>query len=162
MKILLAIDGSESSEAAVRTVAARPWPAGSTVRVLSVAQPVYPPANPLFPEVAVSEEYKQITERVIAEAQKLTGDVADILGRNKAATVETAVRQGDARVEIVDEAEGWGADLVILGSRGQTGVKRWLMGSVAEYVVRHAPCSVEVARAPIKSGGKPGREKSEG
>jgi nucleotide-binding universal stress UspA family protein len=157
MKILLAIDGSESSEAAVHAVAARPWPAGSTVRVLSVAQPVYPPANPLFPEVGVSEEYKQVTERVIGEAKRLTGDLADVLGRNKAVTVETAVRQGDPRVEIVGEAEDWSANLVIVGSHGRTGVKRWLMGSVAEYVVRHAPCSVEVARAIIKSSGEPGK-----
>ena len=150
MKILLAIDGSESSEAAVRAVTIRPWPAGSSVRVLSVAQPVYPPANPLFPEVAVTAEYREITARVTAEAKKLTDEQADVIGRNKAVTVETTVRQGDPRVEIVDEAERWGADLVILGSHGRTGVKRWLMGSVAEYVVRHAPCSVEVARAPIK------------
>jgi nucleotide-binding universal stress UspA family protein len=150
MKILLAIDGSESSEAAVRTVATRSWAVGSTVRVLSVAQPVYPPANPLFPEVAVASEYKEITAQVTAEAKKLADEQADIVGRNKAVKVETAVRQGDPRVEIVDEAEAWGADLVIVGSHGRTGVKRWLMGSVAEYVVRHAPCSVEVARAPIK------------
>jgi len=104
----------------------------------------------LFPEVAVTAEYREITARVTAEAKKLTDEQADVIGRNKAVTVDTTVRQGDPRVEIVDEAERWGADLVILGSHGRTGVKRWLMGSVAEYVVRHAPCSVEVARAAIK------------
>jgi nucleotide-binding universal stress UspA family protein len=53
-------------------------------------------------------------------------------------------------VEIVDEASSFGADLIALGSHGRTGIKRWIIGSVAEYVVRHAPCSIEVVRSPIK------------
>jgi len=47
----------------------------------------------------------------------------------------------------VDQAKDWRADLIVLGSHGRSGIKRWILGSVAEAVVRHAPCSVEVARA---------------
>ena len=47
---------------------------------------------------------------------------------------------------IVDEAKDWPADLIVVGSHGYSGVKRWLLGSVAQSVVSHAPCSVEVVR----------------
>jgi len=61
-------------------------------------------------------------------------------------SAETAVREGDPRSAIVDEADEWGADLVVIGSHGRTGVTRWLLGSVAGAIVSHAPCSVEVVR----------------
>ena len=48
---------------------------------------------------------------------------------------------------IVDEAENWKADLIVVGSHGYTGIKKWLLGSVAQSVVSHAPCSVEVVRS---------------
>jgi len=44
------------------------------------------------------------------------------------------------------QADEWGADLIVVGSHGRTGVKRWLLGSVAGAIVSHAPCSVEVVR----------------
>lgn len=145
MRILLATDGSELSGAAVRTVAQRPWPTGSIVRVLSVAQPVYPPGELTF----VGTAYEQMTKDLVEEAKKIAAKGVEAL-RGPGLAIESAVREGEPRREIVAEAETWGADLIVLGSHGRTGVKRWLMGSVAEHVVRHAPCSVEVARTPIK------------
>lgn len=58
------------------------------------------------------------------------------------------MREGDPREVIVEQAETWQADLIVLGSRGLSTIKRWILGSVAESVVRHAPCSVEIARPP--------------
>jgi nucleotide-binding universal stress UspA family protein len=51
---------------------------------------------------------------------------------------------------IVEEASTWSADLIVMGSHGYTGLTRLLLGSVASYVVNHAPCSVEVARKKEK------------
>jgi nucleotide-binding universal stress UspA family protein len=99
--------------------------------------------------------YDQMTREMSEEARKVASRAADAL-QGSGLEVETAVREGDPRTEIVAEAERWDADLVVLGSRGRTGVKRWLMGSVAEYVVRHAPCSVEVARGTARAAVKPG------
>jgi nucleotide-binding universal stress UspA family protein len=56
------------------------------------------------------------------------------------------VREGDARSAILDEADSWGADLIVVGSHGRTGLKRLVLGSVAAAVVAHAHCSVEVVR----------------
>jgi nucleotide-binding universal stress UspA family protein len=63
-------------------------------------------------------------------------------------TVETAVEEGDPRSKIIDQATQWNAELIVLGSHGRKGVDHFLMGSVSEAVVRHAPCSVEIVRMP--------------
>ena len=143
MKILLAIDDSQFSKEAVAAVRARPWPPGSTVRVLSAVQNVVPPAAKLWYDAGGSLD--QVRRQIGERAEDLTSMVADSL-RTSGLTAEPAVRQGDPRSVIVDEAEDWSADLIIVGSRGQTGITRWLLGSVAQSVVTHAPCSVEVVR----------------
>jgi nucleotide-binding universal stress UspA family protein len=143
MKILLAVDDSEYSASAVKEVAKRPWPKATTVRVVTVAEP--------FPQVAMEPWYggRESLERIDQEVQKrarvLTKKTADRL-KMKGFKVDTAVRQGDARSEIVDEAVKWKADLIVMGSHGYTGIKRLLLGSVASSVVSHAPCSVEIVR----------------
>ena len=151
MRILVAIDGSEPSGVAVRAIATRPWPAESTARVLSVTEPIYPPGELLL----ATSAYEQMTKQLVDDANKVAATAADTI-RNAGMPVETAVREGDPRSEIVAEAEDWGADLVVVGSHGRTGIKRLLLGSVAEYVVRHAPCSVELVRTPIKPPAKVG------
>jgi nucleotide-binding universal stress UspA family protein len=141
MRILLAIDGSEPSEVTARMLSARPWPKGTVMRVLSIVEDVAPALS----EVALNPLYQQMAQELVQEAEKLVARVADSL-RSDGFTVESAVRQGDPRLEIVADATSFSADLIVVGSRGRTGIKRWIIGSVAEYVVRHAPCSVEVIR----------------
>ena len=142
MKILLAVDGSSHSQEALDQVAKRPWPSRSTVRVLSVIQPYTPPATEFVLAGATLEDIRRLQT---VDAEHLTGRAADAM---KAAGIpaDTAVREGDPRSAIVDEADEWEADLIVVGSHGRTGVKRWLLGSVAGAVVSHAPCSVEVVR----------------
>ena len=142
MKILLAVDGSPHSEDAAEEVGRRPWPSDSTIRVLSVIQPYPPPATEFVLAAATLED---IRGQQTKEADLLTRRVADTL-KGTSSSPETVVREGDPRSAIVDEASEWGADLIVVGSHGRTGVKRWLLGSVANGVVSHAPCSVEVVR----------------
>ena len=143
MKILLAVDGSEYSAEAVREIAARPWPPQTTVRVLSAVEPITPPAAELWYDAGGSlERAKQEMQR---RAEQLTVGVAETL-RSSGLAAETVVRDGDPRSVIVDEARDWSADLIVVGSHGYTGIKRWLLGSVAQSVVAHAPSSVEVGR----------------
>jgi nucleotide-binding universal stress UspA family protein len=143
MKILLAIDESKYSTAAVREVAKQPWPKGTTVRVLTIAEPL--PQVATEPWYSARESLEQIDQEVQKRARTLTKKTADSL-KKKGFKVETAVRRGDPRSEIVDEAKKWKADLIVMGSHGYTGIKRLLLGSVASSVVIHAPCSVEIVR----------------
>jgi nucleotide-binding universal stress UspA family protein len=143
MKLLLAIDNSDYSAAAVREVAMRLWPPNTMVRVLSVVEPVTPPAAELWYDAGGSLE--RVQQEMTKRATQLTTSTAEML-KQKGLTVDSAVRDGDARSVIVDEARNWPADLIVLGSHGYTGIKRLLLGSVALSVVSHAPCSVEVVR----------------
>jgi nucleotide-binding universal stress UspA family protein len=142
MKIVLAIDGSPHSQAAVEEVARRPWPTSTTIRIVSVIQPYTPPATEFVLAGATLEDMR---EQLASAAEQITGRAAARL-KDAGLSTETAVREGDPRSAIVDEADKWGADLVIVGSHGRTGLKRWLLGSVAQAVVGHAHCSVEVVR----------------
>jgi nucleotide-binding universal stress UspA family protein len=142
MKILLAVDGSSQSQDAVDEVAKRPWPVNSTIRVLSVFRPYTPPATEF---VLAGATLDDMTRQQIAEADRLAAGAADAVKAANLST-EAVVREGDPRSAIVDEADEWGADLIVVGSHGRTGIKRLLLGSVAQAVVGHAHCSIEVVR----------------
>jgi nucleotide-binding universal stress UspA family protein len=136
MNILLAIDHSVSSETAVSEVVARPWAPGSKVCVLSVVEP------PLLLVIPA------IVQTATAAAQALVKNAADRLIAQGLET-STHVVQDNPRTGIVDYAENWGADLIVVGSHGQSALTRFLIGSVAQAVVRHATCSVELVRQSI-------------
>jgi general stress protein 26/nucleotide-binding universal stress UspA family protein len=148
MKILLAVDDSSYSSEAVKEVAARSWPPGTIVRVLSAVEDIPPPATELWYDAGGSLEIanQELTER-FEQLTRRTVESLAAAGLN----AEPLVRHGDPRSVIVEEAKEWGADLIVLGSHGYTGFKRLLLGSVAQSVVSHAPCSVEVVR--LKSAG---------
>jgi nucleotide-binding universal stress UspA family protein len=149
MKILLAVDGSEYSAAAVEAVTTRPWPSGTMVRVLTAIEPVVPPATELWYDAGGNLD--RARQELTTHAEQLTAGVAETL-RASGLSAETATLEGDPRSVIVDEAERWSADLVVIGTHGYTGIKRWLLGSVAQAVVSHAPCSVEVVRKKSTEG----------
>lgn len=144
MKILLPVDDSSHSRAAGEAVAARPWPAGTRVRVLS-AYTTYVPVD-LTAAFTLAATEPTLEEAAKKQATDTAERVATLV-RDAGLSVETAVEQGDARHVIIETAKEWNADLIVMGSRGLGGLARVLIGSVAHYVVAHAPCSVEVVRA---------------
>jgi nucleotide-binding universal stress UspA family protein len=151
MNVLLAVDGSEPAETAAREVASRPWPRGTTVRVVYVAPtPMLPVRGGHAPPAAMAQSQtapgEADVERALVERDSSKSrEIAEQLQAN-GFDAHAKLRHGDASSEIVEEAKAWPADLIVIGSHGYTGFKRLLLGSVAEAVVRHAPCSVEVVR----------------
>jgi nucleotide-binding universal stress UspA family protein len=143
MRILLAVDGSGSSDHAVETVAARTWPEKTLFRVLSAVQTVVPPASTLWYDAGGSVERFQ--NELANHAKEVAARAVQVL-EARGLAAETVIRHGDPRSVIVDEAEDWDADLIVVGSHGYTALKRFFLGSVAQSVVSHAPCSVEVVR----------------
>ncbi|NOT60204.1 MAG: universal stress protein [Acidobacteria bacterium] len=146
MKVLVAVDGSESSKAAVASVAARPWPAGTEIKILAVAELHIMP-TPEFGMLPASY-YEQAAEAAHELAAAAIKSAADIIQQRTTAglTVSTDTKTGFAKSVILDEAERWGADLVVVGSHGYKGVQRFLLGSVSAAIAAHAPCSVEIVR----------------
>ena len=148
MKILLAVDGSSCSDAAIEEVARRPWPEGSSVKVLTAFELPTPPtpeawALPInyFKEmdIALRKHAEDIIDRAL---QKLKSKV------DKSLSIDASLLPGPARTVILEEAERWGADLIVLGSHGYRAWERFLLGSVSQAVISHAKCSVEVVRCP--------------
>jgi nucleotide-binding universal stress UspA family protein len=142
MRILLAVDGSAASDVAIDEVRRRPWPSPSTVRVLSVIQPYTPPATEI---VLAGATLQDIRVRQATEADRVTRQAGERIAA-PGLSVEAAVAEGDPRTMIVDAADEWNADLIVMGSHGRTGLPRLVLGSVAQSVVAHAHCSVEVVR----------------
>jgi nucleotide-binding universal stress UspA family protein len=146
MKILLAVDGSEPSLAAVEEAARTPWPEGSTVRIVSVTDIPFPTQQWAMPMQASSyEEWERIfEERSVENTAQAMARFGEIAGARTEATAKTL--KGDPKIAILDEAERWGADLIIVGSHGYNALERLWLGSVSRAVASHAKCSVEVAR----------------
>jgi nucleotide-binding universal stress UspA family protein len=149
MKVLIATDGSEFSKAAVEKCCKMFEDSDNTkIRILSVAMPVSVSAVPFElaheyvreMEVAAMGE----AEKAVTEAEKQVRDHFPDMGGDL--TTKAAV--GLPKQKIVEEAETWGADLVIVGSHGYGFWKRAYLGSVSNAVMHHAPCSVLVVRPP--------------
>ena len=145
MKVLLGTDGSETAAAAVRFVAGFPFPAGTTVTIVSVIW-----------DVLHEQEIAALTREqwgVFQETERgARGEVEDLLQTEAAMVrgagweVTTEIRTGHAAAEIVAAAEEQEADLVVVGSHGLTGFKRFLLGSVSSQVLQSAKQSVLIVR----------------
>jgi nucleotide-binding universal stress UspA family protein len=145
MKVLLAFDGSEHSQAALAEVASREWPAQTEIEVLTVIHSRWPiVGDPLF--TAASAHMESIQEQQRDAPDLLKRAVAQILEQAPRLAVTSKVLEGVPHEVIVREAEDWGGDLIVLGSHGYGRVGRALLGSVAAAVAVEAPCAVEIIR----------------
>jgi nucleotide-binding universal stress UspA family protein len=138
MRLLLAIDDSKFSEAAVQAVIARHEPKGTEIQVLDVVDLAIP--IPTSYAAAFRQESLKHGQELVQRAEQAL--------RKAGFKVQTAVEEGDPKSKILEHAARWKADLIVLGSHGRKGGERFLMGSVSEAVTRHAPCSVEIVRIP--------------
>ncbi|MGB8323393.1 MAG: universal stress protein [Candidatus Acidiferrum sp.] len=137
MKILIAYDGSSSSEAVIGEAVARPWPAGSEFALITALDPFFFTKAPLL-----LDEAKRSTEQALEEAAKPL--------QQAGWPVETNMVLENPRHAITRCAVDWKADLILLGSHGKSAFSRLLLGSTAQAVLRHAMCSVELVRGTEK------------
>jgi nucleotide-binding universal stress UspA family protein len=135
--------GGESLGFAGAVSLARPWPEGSAVKIIGAAEP----PKPLTPESwAMPQNYYEEWEKALEDQARAAVEKAAAQFSGKALAVLPEVIKGQARDVILKEAESWGADLIVLGSRGLGGFERLLLGSVSHAVATHAQCSVKIAR----------------
>lgn len=173
LKILLAVDSSPYSDAAVSEVIKRPWPTGTTVAVLGVVDvtrfgaigtegaqwtSIWPQGTRVsllsvgeVPDVSVSLEYidsqviDKMRESALAIGAQAISSAKETLSASTLQVAEKVVI-GDPKSVILEEAEGLKPDLIVVGSHGRRGVNRVLLGSVSEAVAAGAHCSVEIIR----------------
>ena len=146
MRILLAVDGSTFSDKAIK-VTRRPWPTGSEVKVISVVERPVPP----IPEawgMSVGDYLTGEEEWRREQARKALEAASHLLhtSEDKTLKVTTEILAGPPKQTILDEAERWGADLIVVGSHGYGFWDRMLLGSVSQAIALHAKCSVQIVK----------------
>ncbi len=148
MKILLAVDGSEFSQAATQALISHMRREGAEVLVLRVLEPrIFSIPPQMAPGYAPEQD--EILKAESQHAQESVNQASQSL-RSAGFSVNTRIVEAEARNGILDIAAEWRADLIVLGSHGRKGFQRFLLGSIAEFVSRHAGCSVEIVRVPRK------------
>ncbi len=141
--LVVGTDGSETANEAVKQAMQLAQRLGATVHLVSAYEPV--------PEGRLREERQQIPEDLQwmvnpREDVDATLEEAGKTLKEAGVTVEIHAREGDPADAILDVAEEQGADLIVVGNKGMTGAKRFLLGSVPNKVSHHAPCSVMIIR----------------
>lgn len=148
MKILLPVDGSPCSNEAIDEVIRRCWSAGSEIKalyVVHVAIPDWP--DPLL------QLYAARGDMLAAEQKHAHVSIDKVISQLRAGEntgqlkITSEILEGSPKKLIVEEAEKWGADLIVLGSHGRGAIGRAFLGSVSLAVISHAKCSVEIVRS---------------
>jgi nucleotide-binding universal stress UspA family protein len=139
---VLAEDGSADAQAASALLLRWPIFRASEIQVVSVSGVPVQPEGAAEPAAIAGQ---RVAQEVLATAVQLAGATAERLSR-AGLHADTSIRQGDPAAEILAAAGDWSADLIVIGTRGQTGLTRLLRGSVARKVLEHAHCSVLVER----------------
>lgn len=133
MNVLLAVDKSECSEVVAQLASAQIRPEGAEVLIVHVMYPIV--------DTAAHQEQ-------VRRSYDIVNRVAQVMNRAgfKTKTDVIIVSDGDIQEAILEQAGKCQADLIVLGSHGSKGVRHFLLGSVSEYVARHARCSVLIVR----------------
>lgn len=146
MRILLATDGSEFSTAAAELLKRLPLPASGQIILVTVLEDIaaayFDPMIDVADPCLVDFEAERQTH-----ASSLLDEQAQRLQR-PGWKVDALVRNGDVSHEIIEIAKDTACNLIVVGSHGRNQIDRFLLGSVSQKVVSHAPCSVLVARQP--------------
>jgi nucleotide-binding universal stress UspA family protein len=136
--ILVATDFSECAEQALDYAVALADKLGAKIHLLNVIG---------VPAMGIPEVGLAVTSTLIESTVRThTAELDKLATRRGSAAIETVLRTGDARDLIIDVAREVAADLIVMGTHGRRGVRRALIGSIAESVVRTAPCPVLTIR----------------
>ena len=141
--IVVGTDGSDTAREAVRQATELAQKLGGNIQLVSAYEPV--------PEGRLREERQEVPEDLqwmVNPREDVTTTLEEVGEelQQQGIEVQTHAREGDPADAILDVAEEKGADLIVVGNKGMTGAKRFLLGSVPNKVSHHAPCSVMIIR----------------
>ncbi|AYN67236.1 universal stress protein [Euzebyella marina] len=148
MKIVLAIDGSDFSKVAIDELAALPLPAGTEVCIINVFEnPMLAAPGALPLGGTLGNYYEETVSNAKKSAEDLVNEGSKSLrNNNNALSITTAVVNGLPKSAILEKAEAFDADLIVVGSQGHGAFSRFLLGSVSQSLATHADCSVMIVR----------------
>ena len=147
MKILFATDGGKQCDAAVETIHRLALGDGDEIKVISVVDMALPMAIDIYGGfLPDTSEFEKTARENAAKILVETSDKLKAFTDAGKITISTDVLFGSPDSRIVETAEEWHADLIVVGSHGYSRWERLLLGSVSDSVVHHAPCSVLVVR----------------
>jgi nucleotide-binding universal stress UspA family protein len=144
VRIIVGVDGSTDSQAALDEVAVRSWPKGSEVRLVAALDTVFT-ISPLPQEPEILKWFEVNNENDVISLRQVFESLADKL-RGLGLTVSVVLKKGDPKLLLIEEAESWNTDSIFVGAKGIRGISRLMLGSVSAAVAARAPCSVEVVR----------------
>ena len=147
VRLVVGVDNSPDSNAAVEAVCNRHWPKGTEVDLLVVVDTVMPVTSDSS-ESTVTKWIEVADESNWSEVRKIFEPAVQRI-RSAGLRAEVLIRRGNPADEIIQEAHTLGADCIFVGARGTRGIDRLLLGSVSSAVSARAHCSVEVVRPKI-------------
>ncbi len=152
MKVLIALDGSECSNVALRSVTERAWAKDTEFLLLSVVDTPYLEYGFYPAPDGLVDSIRLHLERLVSS------NTATLQARFPELRVSGTVTEGNVKYAIAEKAEEWKADLIVMGSHGRRGLSKLMLGSVAESVLQVAPCSVEIIKEKRNAKSKLGSD----
>jgi nucleotide-binding universal stress UspA family protein len=147
MKLLFATDGGKQCDAAVESIHRLALGDGDEIKVMSVVDMALPMAVDIYGGfLPDTSEFEKTARENAAKILAETSDKLKAFTDAGKITISTDILFGSPDSRIVETAEEWNADLIVVGSHGYSRWERLLLGSVSDSVVHHAPCSVLVIR----------------
>ncbi|HKQ77069.1 MAG TPA: universal stress protein, partial [Blastocatellia bacterium] len=149
MRVIVAYDGSECADAALDDLWSAGLPDDTQFKVLSVLEHWLPPPSGLevVEHIDYHDEYKALAARAVARLRSM----------RPSWEVDAEVCSGSAATAIIEKADEWKPDLLVVGSHGRTALGRFFFGSVSQKLSHDAHCSVRVSRGRVKEPGAPVR-----
>jgi nucleotide-binding universal stress UspA family protein len=141
--IVVGTDGSETARKAVREAIGLAQAVGASIELVSAFEPIA--SDRLRQDAREMPQDMQWTVNPREDVDATLREAAEAV-EEAGVPVTTYAREGDPADAILDVAEERGADLIVVGNKGMTGAKRFLLGSVPNKVSHHAPCSVLIIR----------------
>ncbi len=150
--ILVTTDSSPYSVAALTWLKSLVWPADTNFRLTTVVQRMSDSLLDLGSAAVVERMVQDHESMKIVARNQLELVKTDLESKVGAGRVSIEVGEGDPREVILQMAQSWSADLIVMGSHGRTGLKKLLLGSVSQAVAVHSPCSVAIVKGVVQPG----------
>jgi nucleotide-binding universal stress UspA family protein len=132
------------SDGVLARIKRRVWAEGTVLRFVTAVTPSLPAGSETWDPSGVA--FEDLQAAALAHGDRVLQHCREEVGELPGVDVQFEVLRGSPAESIIEDAERWGADLIIVGSHGYGAVRRFLLGSVSHAVALHAPCSVEIVR----------------